>query len=179
MTEDRRQKKSRVLESSVEKLHLEDGRTKRELGKLRTDGIKEESASSNGYSPQDTSMKSASQSPFVQEKASRSPSTAMEKHEEVIGGEVTVKQELGQPPKLSRSTSHKIVSRPPPLFNSHPDKTEEANGTFQIISECSYTSKYIGSTEHDSMDCDCTEEWGKVTSTNVPHAFCFERGTNS
>ena len=164
MTEDKRARKSRGLETGVEKLNLDNGLSKKDLGKLRTDEIKEESASCNSLSPQDSPMKSASQSPFKQVNASQSPPTKMERHEEIIGGEVTVKQEPGQPPKLSRSTSHKIASRAPPLFQDYPDKTKEAKGTFELISECSYTSKWIGSTEHDSMDCDCAEEWGKTIS---------------
>ena len=170
MTEEKRLKKSRVLESGVEKLHLENGHTKEELEKLQADEIKEEPTSTNGNSPQDMSMDVGSQSPFNQGKISRSPCSNVEQHEELIGGEVTIKQEPGQPPKLSRSTSHKILCRPPLLFNEYLDKTKEAKATFQFISECSYTSKYIGSTEHDSMDCDCAEEWGKTTFI---HASCM------
>lgn len=172
MAENKRVKKSKGLEIGVEKLHLENGHARSELGKLRTDEIvKEESASSNGYSPQDSSLKSASQSPYKQEHALQSPTIKMEKHEEVIGGEVTLKQEPGQLPKLSRSTSHKILSRPPPLFKDYPDKTKEAEDSFELISGCSYTSKYIGSTEHDSMDCDCAEEWGKAISPTTIHSI--------
>lgn len=167
MTEDKRLKKSRVLDSSVQDAPLENGRTKREPGRLRTDEIKEESASSTSQSPQDTPMKSTPQSPIKYEKASQSPFTGSEKHEEVIGGEITVKEEPGQPPKLSRSTSQKIVARPPPLFDEYKDKTEEAEESFEVIRECSYSSKYIGSSEHDSMDCDCAEEWGKTTPTSI------------
>lgn len=165
MSEDKRHRKSRVLEAGVEELHLHNGHTKRDRGRSRTDEIKEESASSSGHSPQDTSMNSASQSPIKHSKLSQSPHTGSETHEEVVGGDVTVKQEPGQPPKLARSSSQKIVSRPPPLFDDYADKTEEARGTFQLLSECAYSSKYIGSTEHGSMDCDCAEEWGKAAST--------------
>ena len=172
MTEDKRARKSRGLESGVEKLHLEHGLSKRDSGKLRTDEIKEESASCNSLSPQGSPLKSASQSPYKKENLSQSPPPGMEKHEEIIGGEVTVKQEPGQPPKLSRSISQRITSRAPLLFQDHPDKTKEAKGTFELISECSYTSKWIGSTEHDSMDCDCAEEWGKL-KTSSAHLSVF------
>lgn len=138
-----------------------------EPGRLRTDEIKEESASSNSQSPSDTSMRSASQSPTKHEKASQSPFTSSEKHEEIVGGEITVKQEPGQPPKLSRSTLQKIVARSPPVFSDYEDKIKEARETFEVIPECSYSSKYIGSSEHDSMDCDCAEEWGKHLSTSI------------
>ena len=169
MTEDRRQKKSRVLESGVEELHLENNHTKREQGSLCTDEIKEESASINSHSSQDATMEVVQQSLLQAESPPPFPTYSIEKREEIIGGEVIVKQEPGQPPKLSRSTSHKIISRPPPLFYNCPDKTKEAQDTFQLTSECSYTSKHIGSTEHDSMDCDCAEEWGKAMASPTLH----------
>jgi len=167
MTDDKHERKSRVSDPRVQKLQLEDGYTKREPGRLRTDEIKEESASSNSQSPSDTSMKSASQSPVKHEKASQSPFTGSERHEAVLGGEITIKQEPGQPPKLSRSTSQRMVARPQPVFNDYEDKTKEAREGFEVIPECSYSSKYIGSSEHDSMDCDCAEEWGRRLSTST------------
>lgn len=77
-----------------------------------------------------------------------------------MGGDITLKMEPGQPPKLSRSASQKI-SRPPQLFNHLPDSTAEAQATFQMMEECTYANKYMGYTEH-AMDCDCAEEWGKL-----------------
>lgn len=50
--------------------------------------------------------------------------------EEIIGGEVTLKQEPGQPPKLERSATQKITGRSIPFFHNYEDKTEEAKGTF-------------------------------------------------
>lgn len=150
-----------MLEASVKELYLNGGDTRKELGRLRTEEIKEESGSSRSHSPRDTSMKSNTESPIKNEKASQSPYTGSEKQEEVIGGEVTVKMEPGQPPKLSRSTSQKVISRPVQLFNDWPSKTEEAKSTFHVLPQCTYSSKYIGSTEH-AMDCDCAEEWGKT-----------------
>lgn len=161
MTEDKRSRSRHVLESNIEELYLNGGDTKKEPGRLRTEEIKEETGSSRGHSPRDASMKSNTQSPIKSEKASQSPYTASEKQEETIAGEVTVKMEPGQPPKLSRSTSQKVVSRPAQLFNDWPSKTEEAKGTFHVLAQCTYSSKYIGSTEH-AMDCDCAEEWGTV-----------------
>ena len=158
MTEHKRSRKSKGIENGVEELHLENGDALGRLGKE----IKEEAANSNKSSPRDTYMKSISQSPIKTEIPSQSPSTGSEKAEEVVGGEVTVKLEPGHPPKLARSASHKIISKQAPLFHGHPSKTEESKHTFQVLDQCSYTSKYIGSTEHGSMDCDCTEEWGKL-----------------
>ncbi len=159
MTEDKRLRRNKVLEESVEDLHLENGHTKKVGGGRRS----ESTVASNGVlTPNDAAMKSGTQSPLINEKVSESPYTGSDEHEEVIGGGVTVKEEAGQPPKLSRTTSQKVVARPPLLFDRCPTKTEEARGTFDAISECTYTSKYIGSTEHGSMECDCQEDWGRA-----------------
>ncbi len=159
MTEHKRPRKPKGIENGVEELHIENRDTRDRLGKE----IKEEATNSTGSSPRDTRMKSSSQSPIKTDKPTKSPSTGIEKHEEIVGGEITVKLEPGHPPKLARSSSHKIVSKPPPLFHDHPSKTDESKKTFHVLEQCSYTSKYIGSTEHGSMDCDCAEEWGKST----------------
>ena len=157
MTEHKRSRKQKILENRVEELHLENGDAPGNLGKE----IKEEATNSNTSSSRDTSMRSPSQSPMKTHVPTQSPSTGSEK-QEVVGGEVSVKLEPGQPPKLARSSSQKIISKPAPLFHDQPSKTEESKHTFQVLEQCSYTSKYIGSTEHGSMDCDCTEEWGKL-----------------
>ena len=81
--------------------------------------------------------------------------------EEKVGGDIVVKQEPGQPPKLSRSSSQKVVPRPPQLFSHLPDSTEDALATFEQIEACWYANKYMGYTEH-AMECDCAEEWGKA-----------------
>jgi [histone H3]-lysine36 N-trimethyltransferase len=101
---------------------------------------------------------SQSQSP-IKPKRSTSSSPANEEREEVLGGDITLKMEPGKVPKLSRTASHKVVSRPPPLFLDEPDVTEEAKNTFMVLSECTYINKYIGTTEH-AFECDCSEEWG-------------------
>ena len=159
MTEHKRSRKTKGIENGVEELRLGNEDARARLGKE----IKEEATNSNRSSPRDTSMKSSSQSPMKMQIPMQSPSTGSEKHEEIVGGEVTVKLEPGHPPKLARSSSHKIISKPAPLFSDHTSKTEESKKTFQVLEQCSYTSKYIGSTEHGSMDCDCAEEWGKST----------------
>ncbi|KAK3357121.1 histone-lysine N-methyltransferase, H3 lysine-36 specific [Lasiosphaeria hispida] len=63
------------------------------------------------------------------------------------------------PPKLSRKASQKVVRNPPPLFDHLPDVTGEACTTFQVIGDCLYGAKGMGGSEHDALDCDCTEEW--------------------
>lgn len=82
------------------------------------------------------------------------------KLEEKVGGGITVKLEPGQPPKLARSSSQKVVARPPPLFLDLPDSTAEAQSTFELMDSCTYANKYMGYTEH-AMECDCAEEWRK------------------
>lgn len=120
----------------------------------------------NNHTSANHASSSSSSSP-ADEFKSRSPSCPPVKAEpeedsteQKIGGEITVKLEPGKPPKLSRTASRKVVSRPPSLFNHLPDSSEEACKTFEVIEDCVYSNKYIGYTEH-SMDCDCVEEWGK------------------
>lgn len=99
---------------------------------------------------------SASGTPTMQ-----TPKSEMNEHEEILGGEIALKVEAGKAPKLSRKASQKVVSRPPPLFDHFPNATVEAVSTFQVIRDCIYGSKYMGSSEHDALGCDCSEEWRK------------------
>ncbi|KAI0190202.1 hypothetical protein EV127DRAFT_93905 [Xylaria flabelliformis] len=64
-----------------------------------------------------------------------------------------------QPPKLSRKASQKLSLRPTTLLTDLPDVTAESCEHFQVIPDCLYGSKSLGSTDHDSLDCDCSEEW--------------------
>ena len=138
-------------------------------GPIRANGLKlEVTMDDSTGSPLN---KSSTQSPV---KSSCSPASSdVHKSEEIVGGEVIVKMEPGQPPKLARSSSHKIPSRPAQLYHDYPSKTEEAKGVFEVIPTCTYSSKYMGATEH-GMDCDCSEEWGKAHSTfSLPsHTLC-------
>ena len=95
---------------------------------------------------------------------SSSSSSCKEEHEETVGGEIIVKMEPGQQPKLARVSTQKVVARSPQLFHHYEDKTQEAKGVFEVITECSYSVKYLGATEH-AMDCDCAEEWGKLNDS--------------
>lgn len=97
--------------------------------------------------------------------------------EEKVGGDITVKMEPGQPPKLSRSSSQKVVAQAPQLFLHLPDSTAEAQSTFEVMETCTYANKYMGYTEH-AMECDCAEEWGKlcffpfsVSSSSVSYGY--------
>ena len=69
----------------------------------------------------------------------------------------------GSTPKLPRKDSQKAAGqgRSPRLFDHLPDATQEAYGHFQVINDCLYGSRHMGSSEHDALDCDCAEEWRK------------------
>jgi len=86
--------------------------------------------------------------------------------EETVGGDITLKLEPGKPPKLARSSSKKILTRPPQLFLDYDDATSEARRTFEVILDCSYANKYLGTTDA-AYECDCNEEWGK-------HGYSFQ-----
>ncbi|ODA81207.1 hypothetical protein RJ55_04171 [Drechmeria coniospora] len=64
-----------------------------------------------------------------------------------------------KPPTLSRKSSQKLANREPQLFDHLPDATSDSCKTFQVIPDCLYGSKNLGSTDHDALDCDCREEW--------------------
>jgi histone-lysine N-methyltransferase SETD2 len=64
-------------------------------------------------------------------------------------------------PRLSRKASQKNVKLTARVFDHLPDATTESCLTFQVINDCLYGSKHMGSSEHDALDCDCTEEWRK------------------
>ena len=106
----------------------------------------------------------SSHSPTTLESSSHSSAASTPRNDDMKVGSVTVKQQPGQPPKLSRNMSQKVPLRPPILFYDYPDKTNEATGTFQVIPGCVYSSKAIGATDvtEDVMECDCTEEWSKL-----------------
>ncbi|KAL4883073.1 hypothetical protein BJY04DRAFT_226832 [Aspergillus karnatakaensis] len=98
---------------------------------------------------------------------------------EKVGGGISVKLEPGQPPKLARSSSQKVVPRPPQLFLHLPDSTKEAQKSFEVIDYCQYANKYMGYTEH-AMECDCAEEWDPSSSTNRAcgeDSDCINRAT--
>lgn len=108
---------------------------------------------------------SRTQTPIKSERSSGSPGQASER-EEILGGDITVKMEPGKGPKLARSTSQKVVSRPPPLYLDHENKTEEAKETFDVIESCTYGNKSMGQTEH-ALECDCAEEWGMSSTPSL------------
>ncbi|KAE8318046.1 histone-lysine N-methyltransferase, H3 lysine-36 specific [Aspergillus transmontanensis] len=106
--------------------------------------------------------RSSSQTPVKKEEETYNAADMEEK----VGGDITVKQEPGQPPKLTRSSSQKVVARPPQLFSHLRDSTAEARASFELMDSCTYANKYMGYTEH-AMECDCAEEWVSSLSGNI------------
>lgn len=106
--------------------------------------------------------KSSSRSPTKPRETSPSPPGHKAQREQTISADISVKMEPGQPLKLARSSSQKVVSRPTPLFDDLPDMTAVAKDSFQVLSQCIYAAKYLGTTEH-AMECDCAEEWGMTS----------------
>lgn len=74
--------------------------------------------------------------------------------------------ENGTAPKLARKPSQKMAAsrNPPPVFDHLPNATEDACSTFQVITDCLYGSRNMGSSDHDALDCDCAEEWRMLPS---------------
>lgn len=93
--------------------------------------------------------------------------------EEVVGGDITLKQEPGKAPKLSRTTSQKVV-RTPQLFSHLPDATAEATREFSTLTDCHYANKYLGYSE-PALECDCAEEWGAL---NIVYVVYTEHPTD-
>lgn len=98
---------------------------------------------------------------------SETPTSEDEVNTEVVEGDIVVVQEPGKAPKLSRKATKKVVFRPPPLFDHLEDATPECITKFQVIQDCIYGSKYMGSADHEALGCDCSEDWRKLTSTSL------------
>ena len=163
MSEDESTQEPEIVENGIKGMHIKNGYSSEEEARIscRVDRIKQEAISNGVLPPRKVRKSSTDQSPSNPSKSSQTPNMIKDEYEEVIGGDITVKMEPGQPPKLARTSSQKITPRAAPLFHTLPSKTDEAIETFQVLPSCTYTSKYIGSTEH-ALDCDCTEEWGKA-----------------
>jgi hypothetical protein len=104
--------------------------------------------------------KSELHSPTKEQSVSQTPESG-DDEVATIGGDITVTVEPGEAPKLARKSSQKVISRPALLFDHLPDVTAEATAIFQVIKDCIYGSKYMGYSEHDALDCDCSEEWSE------------------
>lgn len=97
-----------------------------------------------------------------QPSAAQSPAVKGER-EETIGGDLSIKLEPGKAPKLSRTMSQKIITGPRQLFTHLPDATDEATSTFDVLLDCTYGARHLGTTEQ-ALECDCVEEWGTLYS---------------
>ncbi|KAF2168053.1 hypothetical protein M409DRAFT_21499 [Zasmidium cellare ATCC 36951] len=166
------------LESEVRDMKLKEEDSDVDMDTVAPADSEDEASASASGAATPSGIKRQSRSPTKRQRFMDSPATKSEE-EETIGGEVTLKLEPGKPPKLARSTSHKVEKRPAPLFFDYEDKTPEARKTFDILEQCTYANKYLGTTEH-ALECDCAEEWD--TSTRSNHACgedsdCINRAT--
>jgi len=164
MADDTRDTREDVVDAALGEMKLEEGVSPSEA---------EDTIAPNGRidapTPQDfkrsrsstpMARKSASQSPIKEQSASQTPKSE-DDEEEIIGGDIIVTVEPGKGPKLSRKSSTKVAVRPPRLFDDVEDSTEEAITVFQVIKECIYGAKFMGNSEHDILDCDCSEHWSE------------------
>lgn len=147
-------KKEEEIEDDVKHLKLEGG------ARSGADMMKVTSRTSTPITPRPdfSPSKRSSSRTQLPLKSESLPQTPNGKMESVVGGDITVKLEPGKAPKLARSSSQKVISRPPPLYNDEPDMYNEATSDFDVINDCIYAAKWLGTTEH-AMDCDCREEY--------------------
>lgn len=161
------------IEPELREMKIEEG-TQSELESA--DRIKLEYSLGTSVTPKDGAspshkLKSTSrtQSPAKMESRSQSPADES-RHEEVVGGDIALKQERGKAPKLSRTASEKMVHREPPLYLDVADSTSEATSSFQLIEDCIYSNKWLGFTEQ-ALECDCAVEWGMLI--RLPDHCCM------
>jgi hypothetical protein len=176
MADDTRDIKPEAVDAALSDMKLEERRSPDEAqDTIAVNGLYEQAATpgdmKRSRSSTPAAKKSASQSPIKKQSASQTPKSEDDDGEEIIGRDITVTVEPGKAPKLSRKSSQKVVSRPLLLFHDLPDATEEAISVFQVIKDCIYGSKYMGSSEHDALDCDCSEEWREYFWTSKPATY--------
>lgn len=121
----------------------------------------------DGSNSQRPTRSSRSQTPLEMKRRSQTPTLKSEEQSptEVIDGDISITQEPNKPAKLSRKATQKFTPREPPLFNDYEDSTDEATSKFQVIRDCIYGSKYMGSADHDALGCDCNEEFREQSRT--------------
>lgn len=157
------EQKSARLEPELRSMKLEEGAAQG-AGESVGVQVKAEEADPSTPSaipPRLKTSRSKSRSPMPKHESEAS-SPADSTKEEFVGGDIMLKMEPGpggRSLKLSRSATQKVASRPPPLYLDLPDSTAEAKDTFAVLSECTYSNKYIGTTD-PALECDCSEEWG-------------------
>ena len=129
--------------------------------------VKEERSASVDLAGSPTpQLKRQSRSPTKREQSTTEtmpPSPAVKDEDtKILGGEVELKLESGDRPKLVRKQSQKVKARPPQLFNDYDDKTGEATSVFSVIKDCIYAAKYMGATD-PALECECQEEYGELS----------------
>ncbi|KUJ12779.1 uncharacterized protein LY89DRAFT_192605 [Mollisia scopiformis] len=181
MADDTRDIKPEAVDAALGDMKLEEGGS--QYGELDTaNGNYEDFPTPGGAkmsrSTTPAANKSVSQSPIKKQSASQTPRSEDDEGLEVVGGDIIVTSEPGKARKLQRKGTQKIRARTPLLFDALPDATEEAVSVFQVIKECIYGSKYMGYSEHDALDCDCSEEWrGGKNHACGEDSDCINRAT--
>jgi len=165
---------TREIKMEVADMTLEDSPTREEADTSDTFVANGSPKNGNSQSSTPPSTKLRSRSPTKKEDASISPKSEQDEDEKVVGGDITVTVDPGKPPKLSRKSSQKVVSRAAPLFLDLPDVKEEATSVFQCIRDCIYGSKYMGASEHDALDCDCSEQWSACPLSQIFITRCAD-----
>jgi histone-lysine N-methyltransferase SETD2 len=122
--------------------------------------VKQERSASTSGSATPKGIKRQHPSPVKDENMAQFPSIKTE----VVGGDVELRLDADERPRLVRKQSHKIARRSPELFTDTPDATSLATSTFSILQECVYANKQLGTTEH-ALECECAEEWGRYQIT--------------
>ena len=164
MADDTRDIKPEAVDAALGEMRLEEGASPVEAqDTVAINGTYEDSPTpgeiKRSRSATPATRKSSSPSPIMKHSASQTPKSEPGDEQEVISGDIRVTVEPGKAPKLSRKASQRVISRPPRLFDDLPDATEEATTVFQVIKECIYGAKHMGNSDHDPLDCDCSEEW--------------------
>ncbi|KAI9807264.1 MAG: histone methyltransferase set2 [Piccolia ochrophora] len=171
MIDDKQEVKSEPVERSLGEMGLQSSSSNSSiedaLDTIRVGEVKQSPVTTpaDDHSPREELTKPSSPSSPHAKSATPSPKSENDPHEEIIGGDVTIKLEPGKAPKLSRSSSRKIVARPPPLFDHLPNRTKDATAAFQVIGDCIYSTKHTGSSDQEALGCECGEEWDG--STNI------------
>ncbi|MCJ1383597.1 histone methyltransferase set2 [Xylographa soralifera] len=183
MSDDEQHRPPNKVEEGIKDLEIKSDDSDGEeegSGTIRVREIEQPSTHISGSSsPTQLGSESAILSPTKRHSTSDSPIKSKGGHEQTLGGDITLKLEPGQPAKLSRSALQKVIAKAPQMFDHYEDRTQEATGVFQIITQCSYSAKYLGSTEH-AMECDCIEEWDASAKVNYAcgdDSDCINRAT--
>ncbi|RFU71817.1 histone-lysine n-methyltransferase, h3 lysine-36 specific, partial [Trichoderma arundinaceum] len=122
----------------------------------RMEKVKLEDAVENG-AHSDTAARASTSTPKLRN--SEAPSPASVDGTKSQSDSVGTPSSTAKPARSSRKSSQKPTARETPLYTHLPDVTAESCTTFQVIPDCLYGSKHLGSTDSDALDCDCREEW--------------------